>query len=54
MFLSEHFNKNFESIAKGKNFEERIFNLLLDAQGEGWLAELVTKTLKVFRASTCA
>jgi trypsin-like peptidase/effector-associated domain 1 (EAD1)-containing protein len=48
MFLSERLEKNFDAIAEGKDFEERIFNLLRDAQAEGWLAELVTKTFEVY------
>ena len=51
MFLSEQFDINFDSIAQGDDFREEVFNLLRDAQAEGWLAELVTKALRAYERS---
>jgi Effector-associated domain 1 len=52
MFLSDHLNKNFDALAEGDDFEEQVFNLLRDAQAEGWLAELVAKAIEAYARAT--
>lgn len=52
IFLSDYFNKNFDEFSEGEDFEDQVFNLLRDARGEGWLADLVSKATQIYERAT--